>query len=297
MSATARGPLPWLAFLTCCAIWGSTFLFIRMSNAGTPPVLGSALRLALAAGLFAVLGLVLRRPWPGARGIRSALGYGTLNFGVSLPLLYWGQVSVPSGFAAIFYGTIPLTTALFARALGLEPLRPRIVGASLVALVGVTVLVSSRITGAIAPLHIAAVAAAATTAGMSGVLLKRAEALDPFTSNAWAHGVGAVVCLLASRALGEPQHLPQGDAWWPVIYLVTVGSIGAFTTFTWLIARWPVTRISFSSVIIPVVALGLGTLVLHERPGTTAIVGAAVILGAVIVGLLGEGAVSGRERG
>ncbi|MFM8559796.1 MAG: DMT family transporter [bacterium] len=296
MRATARGPLPWLAFLTCCGIWGSTFLFIRMSNDGTPPVLGAALRLALAAGLFALLGLALRRPWPGVRGIRSALGFGTLNFGVSLPLLYWGQVSVPSGFAAIFYGTMPLTTALFARALGLEPLRPRIVGASLVALGGVTVLVSSRITGAVAPLHMAAVAVAATTAGISGVLLKRAEGFDPFTGNALAHGVGAVVCLLASHALGEPQHLPQGAASWPVIYLVTVGSIGACTTFTCLISRWPVTRISFSSVIIPVVALGLGMLVMHERPGTTALVGAGVILGAVLVGLLGDGGASARER-
>jgi drug/metabolite transporter (DMT)-like permease len=59
--------------------------------------------------------------------------------------------------------------------------------------------------------------------------------------------------------------LPHGRDWWPLAYLAVVGSIGAFTTFTWLIRRWPVTRMSFSAVIIPLVALMLGIVVLHER--------------------------------
>ena len=75
--------------------------------------------------------------------------------------------------------------------------------------------------------------------------------------------------------------------WWPLAYLAVVGSIGAFTTFTWLIRRWPVTRMSFSAVIIPLVALMLGIVVLHERPGMTAILGATVVLTAVLIGLLG----------
>ena len=283
----SRGPLPWLAFALCCSIWGSTFLFIRMSNDSMPPLWGAALRLGIATLLFALLAVVLRRRWPDRASVRATLIYGAVNFGVSLPLLYVGEKRVPSGLASVLYATIPLTTAVFARLMGMEPLRPRIVGASLVAIGGVALLFSSRLSGDMDALHLVLVGMAATTAGMSGVLLKRAPRTDPFTTNVWAHGVGSLLCMAASLALHETPALPQGDGWWPLAYLSVVGSIGAFTTFTWLIRRWPVTRMSFSAVIIPLVALMLGMIVLRERPGTTAFIGAAIVLGAVLVGLLG----------
>ena len=283
----SRGPLPWLAFALCCSIWGSTFLFIRMSNGSLPPVWGAALRLSIATVLFALLGLLLRRPWPARHALPATLLYGAVNFGVSLPLLYWGEQRVPSGLASVMYATIPLTTALFARAVGMEPLRPRILVAAVIAIGGVALLFSSRLGGEMDLAHLVVVALAATSAGMSGVLLKRAPHTDPFTTNVWAHGVGALLCLIASRGLGEVPALPHGRDWWPLAYLAVVGSIGAFTTFTWLIRRWPVTRMSFSAVIIPLVALMLGIVVLHERPGMTAILGATVVLTAVLIGLLG----------
>jgi len=289
MSGTphARGPLPWLAFALCCSIWGSTFLFIRMSNDSLPPIWGAGLRLGIATLLFALLALVLRRRWPDRDSVRATLIYGAVNFGISLPLLYLGEKRVPSGLASVLYATIPLTTAVFARIMGMEPLRPRIVGASLVAIAGVALLFSSRLGGDMDAAHLVMVGLAATSAGMSGVLLKRAPRTDPFTTNVWAHGIGSVMCIVASLLLHETPALPQGDAWWPLAYLSVVGSIGAFTTFTWLIRRWPVTRMSFSAVIIPLVALMLGIVVLHERPGTLAFIGAAIVLGAVLVGLLG----------
>ena len=88
--------------------------------------------------------------------------------------------------------------------------------------------------------------------------------------------------------MGEVQAMPQGAAWLPIGYLTVIGSLGAFATFAWLIAHWPVTRISFVSVIVPVVALLLGMAVLHERPGGIALLGSAVILTAVIAGIVGD---------
>ena len=54
----SSGAAPWLAFATCCSVWGSTFLFIRIANDTVPPVWGAAVRLALAAVMFALLTLV-----------------------------------------------------------------------------------------------------------------------------------------------------------------------------------------------------------------------------------------------
>ncbi|MCE9627165.1 MAG: EamA family transporter [Candidatus Eisenbacteria bacterium] len=289
MSTTpVKGAAPWIAFAVCCSIWGSTFLFIRMGNDTMPPVWAATVRLALAAVMFALITLVLRRPWPRGAQLEAAVWFGVVDFGVSLPLLYWGEQKVPSGIAAVLYATIPLTTALFARLFGLEPLRPRIVIASIVAILGVWLLFSSSLGGTLDPVRLVAVFAAATTAGLAGVLLKRAPGADPFATNAWGHGIGAVMCFVASLLLREPQVMPQGEAWISLGYLTIVGSLGAFATFAWLITHWPITRISFVSVIVPVVALVLGMLVLHERPGSTALLGSCVILGAVITGIVGD---------
>src|SRR5439155_3287235 len=142
-----EGTRAWVAFATCCAIWGSTFLFIRMGDDSTPPVWAAAVRLSLAAILFVAIALALRAPWPRGAQLEAALWFGAVDFGVSLPLLYWGEQQVPSGVSAVLYATVPLTTALFARMAGLERLRPRIVAASLVAILGVALLFSSSLSG------------------------------------------------------------------------------------------------------------------------------------------------------
>jgi len=289
MLATSRPRLgPWLAFATCCAIWGSTFLFIRIGNDTTPPVWGAAVRLTLATPLFALLVRLRRAPWPTGAQRRAALAFGVVDFGVSLPLLYWGEQRVPSGIAAVMFATIPLTTALFARLAGLEPLRPRVVLASLVAIAGVALMFSSSMSGRMEPARLAAVLLAAITGSLAGVLLKRAPGGNPFATNAWAHAVGAVMCVAASSALREPHAIPHGAAWVAIGYLIVAGSLVAFGTFAWLLQHWPATRTSFVAVVVPVVALGLGSLVRHERLGATALAGAIVILVAVLAGIAGE---------
>jgi len=287
-STPARGAAPWLAFAFCCVVWSSTFLFIRMGNDLTPPVWGAGVRLAMASVLFTLVTFAVRAPWPKGAQLRAAWWFGVVDFGISLPLLYWGEQRVPSGIAAVIFATIPLSTSVFAHIAGIEPLRPRIVIASIVAIGGVALLFSTSMSGAYEPVRLVAVWLAATTAALAGVLLKRAPGAHPFAMNAWAHGIGAVICVLLSRVLGESQLMPQGAAWIPIAYLTVVGSLGAFAAFAWLLQRWPVTRISFIAVIIPVAALILGVTLRGERPGTTAVLGSAVILAAVFMGILGD---------
>jgi len=279
---------PWLAFLFCCAIWGSTFLFIRIGNDRMPPVWAATVRLAIATVLFIVVAWIRRTPWPRGAQLEAALWFGVVDFGISLPLLYWGEQKVPSGIAAVMFATIPLVASIFARVFGLEPLRPRIVIASIVAIGGVALLCSGSFGGHFDPVRMLAVWLAAVSAGLAGVLLKRAPGADPFATNAWAHGAGAVMCLVVSALMREPRAWPHGASWISLGYLIVVGSLGAFAAFSWLVARWSVTRISFVSVITPIVALVLGLIVRHEQPGPWALLGSVVILGAVVAGIAGD---------
>ena len=56
--------MPYLVFVGCCLIWGSTFLAIRIGNEAVPPVWAATIRLVLAAPLLALLVLATRQRFP-----------------------------------------------------------------------------------------------------------------------------------------------------------------------------------------------------------------------------------------
>ncbi len=279
----------WGAFSACSLIWGSTFLFISIGNDALPPVWAASLRLVLAAVLLSLLAALMRHPFPRGRALRTALLYGLLQFGVNFSLLYPAEKTFPSGLTAVLYATIPLTTALLTRVLGMERLGVLKVAGALVALGGVSLIFSGQMGGHVGLAPALTLFTAATVAGWSGVLLKRGPRQSPVWSNAVGSAVGLAVCLAASFALGESHPFPtRVGAWFPVLYLTLAGSVGAFVLFAWLINRWPVTRVSFVGVINPVVALVLGWLVRGERLTVASFAGSALVVLGVVLGLRGS---------
>src|ERR1700749_1187449 len=153
-----------MAFASCGAIWGSTFLVISIGNDTLAPVWAATLRLALAALLLGGWTRARGRALPRGAALRAALGYGVAQFGINLPLLYWGEKMVPSGVSAVVYATIPFTTALIARAFGLERLPPAKVLGAVLAFAGVAALFSSGLQRSIPVSGFAAIFVAATAA-------------------------------------------------------------------------------------------------------------------------------------
>jgi drug/metabolite transporter (DMT)-like permease len=289
------GTGPWIAFTVCSVIWSSTFLAIRIGNESLPPLWAASMRLLVAAVLLAAIAALTRQPWPRGPALRAAIAFGVVDFGISLSLLYWAEMRVASSVAAILYATIPLCTALFARAFGLETLRPLKVAGSVVGLGGVIVLFSSQLSTSLPPLPLAAAFLGAVTAALAGVLLKRAPGSSPVAMNAIAHLAGAPLCLAASFALREPHALPQTQGGWlSLSYLVVVGSIVAFVSFTYLVQHWPVVRTSFIAIVVPVLATLLGAWVGHERLGPTTLAGAGIVVAGVTLGIAGDRFAAGR---
>jgi drug/metabolite transporter (DMT)-like permease len=290
--AAERGPgapvfsKAWAAFASCSLIWGSTFLFISLGNTALAPVWAASLRLFLASLLLSLLARLLRHPFPRGAALRTALVYGLLQFGLNFALLYWGETTFPSGLTAVLYATIPLSTALLARAYRMEALAPLKLAGAGVALAGVALIFSGRLGGGVRFLPAAALFTAATFAAWSGVLLKRGPRQSPVWANAIGSMAGLVFCLGVSFATGEPHPFPtQLAAWVPVVYLTLAGSIGAFVLFAWLINQWPVSRVSFIGVIHPLVALVLGWLVRGERLTAMSFAGSALVILGVVLGL------------
>src|SRR5207302_8017405 len=104
-----------LAYATCCALWGSTWMVIRIGLRDLPPLTFAAARMALAGALltpFALRSAELRMP----RARWTAVGTtGLLQIGIPYALMFAGQQWVPSGLAAVLFATFPVWVVLIAR--------------------------------------------------------------------------------------------------------------------------------------------------------------------------------------
>lgn len=296
MTATTssnRDAAAWLAFAACGAIWGSTFLVISIGNDTVPAVWAATLRLLLAGALLTGWTLARSRELPRGRALTTAAAYGACQFGINFPLLYWAERVIPSGLAAVVYATIPLSSAIMTRAFGMERLTVTKVAGALIAFGGVALLfsvsVSRSFSGQVQPLGLLAALLAATTAGLGTVLFKRGPQQDPIAANAVGSWVGAAITLPISFAIGEPHPLPTTFASaLPILYLTIAGSLGAYVIMSWLVSRWPVSRTAYVTVIVPVIALGLGALVRDERLSGTSLAGAALVITGLVVGMRGH---------
>jgi drug/metabolite transporter (DMT)-like permease len=292
-AAAARADIgslrPWLAFSACSAIWGSTFLVISIGNDALAPVWAATLRLLLASLLLGAWARARREALPSGAALRTALAYGVCQFGINLPLLYWGEKVVPSGLSAVLYATLPMSSALLTRALGMERLTaPKLIGA-MVAFAGVTVLFSSSLRGELALGGLLAVFIAATVSGIGPVLLKRGPRQAPIPMNAAGCAIGAVMAGAISLAMREPHPLPTTAATLlPLLYLTVAGSMIAFVLMAWLVNHWSVTRVSYVSVAVPVLALGLGSAVRHEPLTPVNLAGALLVLVGLVIGMRGS---------
>ena len=250
------------------------------------PVWAATLRLVLAAVLLGGFTVVRGNPWPRGPALWAAVGFGVCQFGINFPLLYWGEKLVPSGLSAVFYATIPLSSAFLTRAFGMERLSATKLLGAVTAFAGVAVLFSGSFRGHVAPVGLLAIFAAASIAGLGTVLLKRGPRQDPIAANAVGCVVGAVMAGSISAVLGEPHVLPTTfAAALPLLYLTVAGSLGAFVIMSWLVNHWPVTRTSYVTVIVPVIALGLGSVVRHEPLTLASLLGTSLVLAGLLIGM------------
>jgi len=278
--------MPYLVFMGCCLIWGSTFLAIRVGNEAVPPVWAATIRLVLAAPLLTLLVLATRQRFPRGPALRGALLFGIFNFGVNMSLLYWGERVVPSGIAAVLYATVPLSTALIAAGMRVERLVASKVAAAIVAIVGVAIIFAGELKLDVPLEGLIAIFLAATAASLSSVFLKRTPQPSAIAANAVGAAAGAIVCAAVSLVIGEDHSLPSTLAGWgPIVYLTLVGSLGAYVLYTWLVQHWPVTNASMVGVVVPVLAVILGAVAKQEQRSAESYLGAAVVLVAVIVAL------------
>src|SRR3712207_3704082 len=134
-------------FLLLCAVWGSTWLFIKLGLRDLPPISFAAVRFVLASlilcGIVAARGVPVPRT---RRDLSLIMTTGVLSFAFNYGLVFWAEQHISSGLAALLQATIPVFGLLFAHAyLPGERLTAARMAGVLLGVVGVGVVFSSQL--------------------------------------------------------------------------------------------------------------------------------------------------------
>ena len=284
--------------LLLAAIWGSSFLFMRMVVPAFGPVALAFVRVAGAA-LFLLPLLLWRGEWPVLRRHwRRMWVLGLTNS--ALPFLCFGYAvyTLPAGLAAIFIAATPLSTALIARAwLGTPLTRWRGLGLAL-GFAGVAGLAAyqSMVAGNAQAEQLDGRTLLAIGACLLGTLLYGHAAsyarryLPDVPSMVMAAGtqLAAALALALPALLMWPPVLPGAQDWALAAALAVLASGLAYILYFRLITHVGPTQAASVTFLVPLFAAAWGALVLDEAVTLPMWIGGAVVLAgsALVLGLL-----------
>jgi drug/metabolite transporter (DMT)-like permease len=288
--AIARGRyLDLFSLLFLGALWGSSYLFIKVAVAEVPALTLVAARLVLGAAILWILLRATGQSMPRSRamwGMFAVMGF--LNGAVPYSLIFWGEQYIPSGLAALLQSTMPIFTVILAHFLASDD---RITAAKVAGIVvgflGVGLLMLSDLRqGLHANLlgQLAIVISSVSYAGAAIFAKNRLHGQPALVSTTGQLTMGALFTLPLSLIVDRPFHLsPSLAAVGSWLGLTLLGTVVAYVIYYALIERTNATFVSTVTYIIPVNGLILGALVLGEPLTWTLLLSLGLILTGVLL--------------
>jgi drug/metabolite transporter (DMT)-like permease len=281
-------------FLLLAAIWGSSFLFMRLAVVEFGPLPTAAVRVAVAAAfLFPLLWLrglapQLRRHW------KPVFLIGVLNSGIPFAFFSFALLSITTGLSAILNATVPLFGAVIAWLwLKDRPTGSRVLGLA-IGFAGVALLAWDKASfkpdaSGLAPgwAVLACLVATLCYAVAANATKRYLSGLPPLVT-ATGSQVGATLGLVLPALWFWPAHMPSVRAW---LSLVAVGVLCtgiAYVLYFRLIEQAGPARALAVTFLVPVFAVFYGVLLLGETvTGWMLLCGLVIVCGtALSTGLL-----------
>ncbi len=268
------------ALLVVWLVWGSTYYAIRVSLEGFPPFGMASVRLCIAGGVLLIWARLRGHPWPDRRPLLLVSAAGVLNFLGGNGSVVWAEQTVSSGLVAILVGVVPVYTAAMGPFFG-APVTGRQWGGIALGVLGIVVLnAGGALTGGIG------VTVALTLGSISWALGSMIAKANPLTSGAMTSGVqmltGGIALAIAAAATHESVPAdPPLRAIVAVIYLITFGSILAFSAYSYLLKHATIAVATSYAYVNPVVAVLIGVAIGGEHLGPSGWAGLAIIVAAV----------------
>lgn len=281
-------------FAIATIIWGSTWIVIRDQLGVVDPSWSVTYRFVVAGAAMFIYALATGATLRiGRAGQLFALAFGFAQFVLNFNFVYRAEAHITSGLVAVVFALLVVPNAILGRIFLKQPVSGRFLAGSLVALVGVAMLIlhEARADAASGPatvlgvgLTLLGVLSASAANVMQGT--QQAKALPMASMLAWGMLWGAGIDALYALATAGP---PTFDTRWGysagVLYLGIFASAVAFTAYFGVIRAVGPARAAYSSVLTPIIAMVFSTFLEDYRWSLLAAGGGAVALGGLLIAL------------
>ncbi len=277
----------YLAWISICIVWGTTFLAIKIGVQTVPPVLFAGLRWIIAGPLLLIILILKGVKLPPKEEIKHLMLIGTMLIGFGNGFLVFAEQWVPSGLSSLLITTMPFWIV------GIESFLPNkfrlnkfVVYGLLIGFTGVSLIFLSDFENLIEPSYLI---------GILGILIsiivwssgsvyakhKKFRSAPLMRASIQMVTAGILQLILAS-ALGEFKDFSLNrNGIFAIIYLVIFGSFFGYVAYIYAISVLPVAFVSTYTYINPVIALFLGWYFLNEKVNLSVIVGTIIIFSGV----------------
>jgi drug/metabolite transporter (DMT)-like permease len=295
MIRTQMNGRDWLILGALALIWGGAFFFIGVAVRHVPPLTYVWLRLTIAA---AAMWLFLRFKGQGLGLPPSAWGsivlLAMLNNALPFTLFGWGQTHIASGLASILNATTPIWGVVVAHFLTHdERMSPRKVAGVLLGFGGVAVMIGPSLLSSLGSSALAQLAcvAASLSYALAAVWARRFRemGLSPLSVTTGQLTAGSAIMLPVAMFVDHPwtHAMPPLTAWGAIVALALFCTALGYVLYFRLIETSGATNALLVTLLVPPVAILLGSLFLGETLAPQDFIGLALIA-------LGLAAIDGR---
>jgi drug/metabolite transporter (DMT)-like permease len=281
------------ALLLLSALWGASFVFIRVAVASLGPFVLVELRVGLAAAGLAFSAALLRRlPKLRVRWRQFAL-LGLVNVAIPFSLISAAEINLTASLAAILNSTTVMFTAIVAAVWMGDALTVRKVFGVVLGIIGVTVLVGwdpIAVDWAVI-LSVGAMLVASLGYALGSVYAKRTFVGSSPLAIATGQLTAASLLMLPLAAVSVPDERPSTIVVLSVLGLALPSTALAYMLYFRLISNVGPTSTSTVTLLVPLFGLVFGVLLLDEPVGLGTLAGLILILSSVtLITGLGFGA-------
>jgi len=263
----------WAILLALAVIWGGSFFFVELALDSVAPLTLVLIRVALAAAMLWLFLLArgARLAMP-PRAARSFLILALLNNVIPFTLFVWAQQSITGGLASILNATSPIWGVIVAHGFTAdEKATPAKVAGVLLGFAGVAVMIGADVLGQIGAGLLAQLACLAATLcyAFAGVYARRFRLMGvPPVGVATGQLTASSIVMLPLVLIFEPPWqagAPSLQAWMALAGLALLCTSLAYILYFRLVAAAGATNSLLVTFLVPITAILLGALILHER--------------------------------
>ena len=286
-----------IPFIIFTGIWGSTWIVIRDQLGVVPPQWSVTYRFIIAAAAMAAVALVKGHDLRiGRHGLVVTAALGFTQFCINFNAVYLAERHITSGVVATVFALLMIPSSLLAWAfLGQRP-RKRFVWSSLVAVAGIALLFVNELRQNGASNEHIAGGIGLTLIGMLGASTANVIQARPnvqryplFCLLTWSMAFGALFDgVFAIAAAGPPVMDTRPGYWLGLLYLAIPASVLTFSLYYPVVRKIGPAKAAYSSVLVPIIAMGFSTWLEDYRWTLLAIAGAVLALGGML-GALSRG--------